>query len=123
MHKLVHQARLAHARLANHRHYLAMPYPHLLLSVAEGLDLRLPPYKAGQPRAALACKQRRTVLAPIGSKTSTGSLSPLTGNLPRAVTCTGPSTRRGVLAIRRMLPGVASCSMRAARCVVCPMTE
>jgi hypothetical protein len=47
--ELVHQARLADTGLADQRHHLAMPRPRLLLSVAEGLELRLPPHKAGQP--------------------------------------------------------------------------
>ena len=75
------------------------------------------------PRAALDCKRRCTALAPISSKTSTGSTSPLTGNCPRALTCTSPSASRRVAAVSRILPGVASCSIRAAKCVVCPTAE
>ena len=66
---------------------------------------------------------RRTALAPTSSNTSTGSARPFTGTGPRAVTCTRPSTRRRVAALSRMLPGVANCSMRAARCVVSPTAE
>jgi hypothetical protein len=54
---------------------------------------------------------------------ATGSTSPFTGTGPRAVTCTRPSTRCRVAAVRRLLPGVAYCSMRAARCVVSPTAE
>src|SRR4029450_10874010 len=47
--ELVHQARLADTGLPDQPPPLAMPPPRLLLSVAEGLEFRLPPHKAGQP--------------------------------------------------------------------------
>src|SRR4029434_2984036 len=75
------------------------------------------PTKRVSPRAALACKRRRIVLTPTSSKTSTGSVSPLTGNCPRALTWTRPSASRRVAAVSRMLPGGASCSkIRRAAC-------
>ena len=45
---------------------------------------------------------------------------PLTGIAPRGFTSTYPSARRRVSAVRRVVPGVAICSMRAARWVVWP---
>ena len=50
-------------------------------------------------------------------------IGPFTGNCPRALTWTRPSAGRRVAAVSRILPGVASCSMRAARCVVWPTAE
>ena len=43
------------------------------------------PTKRVSPRAALACKRRRIALAPTSSNTSTGSVSPLTGNWSQGV--------------------------------------
>ena len=62
-------------------------------------------------------------MTPTNSNTSTGSARPLIGTGPSACTRTNPSTSRSVVAGSRMLPGGASCSMRAARCVVWPMAE
>ena len=76
------------------------------------------PTKRVSPRLVAACKRRRMALAPVSSKTSTGAVRPLTGTGPKLSTRTSPSTSRSVAAVSRMLPGVASCSMRAARCVV-----
>src|SRR5262249_24376273 len=119
----VYQARLAHPSLADHGYHLAVPRSSLLQHLLERRQLLLPSDEARQPRAALACKRRRSVLAPVSSKTSTGSVSPLTGNCPRALTWRSPSASLSVAAVSRMLPGVASCSMRAAKCVVWPMAE
>jgi len=54
------------------------------------------------PRAALACKHPRIVLAPTSSNTSTGSASPLTGNRPSVLTCTRPSANLRVAAVSRI---------------------
>lgn len=75
------------------------------------------------PRATAACKRLRTVLAPVSSNICTGSDIPFTGTEPRSSTRTKPSTSRSVAADNRMLPGVASCSIRAAKCVVGPTAE
>ena len=81
------------------------------------------PTKGVSPRTANACRRVRAGPAPTSSHTSTGVGSPLTGTGPRGVTWTHPSASRRVSAVSRMLPGGASCSMRAARCVVWPMAE
>ena len=57
---------------------------------------------------------------PEAFKTSTGFARPLTGMGPSERTCIRPSTSRRVAGASRMVPGVASCSIRAARCVVSP---
>jgi hypothetical protein len=48
------------------------------------------------------------------------SLRPLMGTGPSGVTWTKPSVSCSVSAVSRMLPGAASCSMRAAKWVVWP---
>src|SRR6266508_1810690 len=123
MDELINQARLAHAGLAHQRHHLAVPGLRLRQRLVQGVELVLPPDEARQPRAAAACKRRRSALAPTSSKTSTGYGKPLTGTGPRACTRTSPSTKPRVLGVRRMLPGVAICSIRAARTVVSPTAE
>ena len=45
------------------------------------------------------------------------------GTGPRGLTATWPSASSSVCPVIRMLPGAASCSIRAARCVVCPTAE
>ena len=120
--ELVQQTGLANARLPNDRHDLTMAGTGPFQGLAEGRQLRLPPHEARAGRAA-ACKRVRAAAAPTSSKTSTGAVSPFIGTGPRALTCTNPSTSRSVSAVNRMLPGVASCSMRAARCVVWPIAE
>ena len=62
-------------------------------------------------------------LAPTSSKTSTGSVSPLTGTGPRALTWTKPFDQPQRRGSQADAAGVASCSIRAARCVVWPMAE
>ena len=78
------------------------------------------PTKRVSPRRAAASRRVRAAPAPTRSNTSTGSLSPLIGTGPSGVTWTKPSARCSVAPVSRMLPGAASCSMRAARCVVWP---
>ena len=90
--------------------------------LAQGRQLRVAADKAGEPRATAAWRRCRSALVPTRSKTSTGAVSPLTGTGPSALTRIKPSTRRSVAAVRRIVPGGASCSMRA-RWVVSPMAE
>ena len=49
MHKLIGQARLAHARLAYQCHHLAVPGFRLRQRLVQSLQLGLPPDKARQP--------------------------------------------------------------------------
>src|SRR5215471_10516926 len=78
------------------------------------------PTNAVDPRAAAAWKRDRTVDAPNVSYASTGSVRPLTAIGPSALTSICPSTSASVAAVSNVDPGSASCSMRAARCVVWP---
>ena len=68
-------------------------------------------------------RRRRTVVAPTSSNTTTGSVSPFTGIGPSALTSTRSSTSRRVTGVSRLRPGVASYSMHAARCIVCPVSD
>ena len=61
--------------------------------------------------------------APMSSNTSTGSSKPFTGTVPNDVTSTKPSASRKLSPVIRTVPGVASCSMRFARCTVGPMAS
>ena len=123
MDELIGQARLAHPRLAHQRHHLAVPGGRLRQHRCRASSSCCRPTKRVSPRAAVACKRRRSALAPTSSKTSTGSGKPLTGTEPKAFTRTSPSTSPRVLGVSRMLPGVAICSIRAARTVVSPTAE
>jgi hypothetical protein len=123
MDTLIDQAGLADPSLTDHGHHLTVACPSTLQGLDQGRELRVASDKAGEPRTAAACKRRRIPLAPTSSKMSTGLLSPFTGMDPRGMTCTNPSTSRRVAAVKRMVPGVASCSSRAARCVVWPTAE
>ena len=49
MHKLIGQARLAHARFTHQRRHLAMPSLRLRQRLVQGVELVLPPHKARQP--------------------------------------------------------------------------
>ena len=119
--ELVHQARFPHP-LPRPRHHLAMPAP-ARSRPAQGRQFLLPPDEAGEPacRAGLQTPTDRTGPDQLKDLHRVGE--PLTGNCPRALTCTRPSTNLRVAAVSRILPGVASCSMRAARCVVWPTAE
>ena len=81
------------------------------------------PTKRVSPRAAAAWSRVRVADGPASSNTSTGLAIPLTGTGPIGTTWTNPSASRSVSAVSRVEPGVASCSMRAARCVVWPTAE
>ena len=81
--KLIDQAGLAHARLPRP----GRPPGRGPLRPAPGpaagpASSGCRPTKRVRPRAAAACKRRRSALAPTSSKTSTGSSSPLTGTGP-----------------------------------------
>ena len=78
------------------------------------------PTKRVSPRRAAACRRVRAGPAPVTWYTSTGSASPFTGTGPSDFTAMKPSTSPRVEGVSRMLPGLANCSIRAARCVVWP---
>ena len=121
--ELVEETGLADPRFPDDRHHLAVPSPSLFQRLVQGRELRLPPHKGVNPRAANVCRRIRTGPAPTSSHTSMGAGNPLTGTRPKGVTWTHPSTSRRVSAVSRMVPGGASCSIRAARWVVWPIAE
>ena len=118
--ELVDQAGLAHPRLPNDRHDLAVAGASALQGLAQGLDLRLPPDEAGEPTGRKRLQTRPGGAAPTSSNTSTGSASPLTATGPSALTWTNPSASRRVSPVVSTEPGFAICSIRAARWVVWP---
>ena len=116
--KLMHQARLPHTCFPHQGDHLAVARLCLCQGLVERLQLLLPPYKRCQAPRGRRLQAPAEMTGAHQLKHLDGLSSPFTGTGPRAVTCTRPSTRRRVAAVRRMLPGVANCSMRAARCVV-----
>src|SRR6185295_5839037 len=89
--ELVIQAGLADAGLAHHGHHVAA-----------------------------AWNRDRIAEAPTISYTSIGCARPFTGVGPIDRTSMYPSASARVSEVSTVVPGLASCSMRAARCVVCP---
>ena len=88
----------------------------------QGREFRLPAHKARQTTSGhLQAPPQGT--GPDQLEDLHGLRQAFTGTGPSAVTCISPSASRSVSAVNRMLPGVASCSIRAARCVVWPMAE
>ncbi len=69
------------------------------------------------------CHRVRGGLALRSSNDSTGSSNPFTASEPSGRTRTNPSASRRVSADIKIVPGVASCSMRAARYVDWPTAE
>ena len=67
-----------------------------------------------------ASRRERIGTAPLISWTSTGACSPRTGTGPSGRAATRPRTSAIVSSVARMVPGLAICSIRAARCTVCP---
>src|SRR4029450_8555256 len=142
VHELVHQPRLAYPSLAEQGDELTLPLGGLRQGLRQSGAPSSPrpcapcaracvstassgsrPTKRVSPRATAACKRRWTGVAPTNSKTSTGSASPLEGIGPKGGARRGPSPSRRVAAVKRIVPGGANCSMRAARFVVRPTPE
>ena len=119
----IDQARLPHARLADQRHHLTMSRPSPLQRLLQRRQLLLPSHEAGEPARCTGLQASTDGTGPDQLKDLHGLSQPLTGNCPRALTWTSPSASLRVAAVSRILPGVASCSMRAARCVVWPTAE
>ena len=93
--------------------HLAMACLGPLQGLLERRQLVLPPHKGCQAPHGRGLQALAQPTCAHQLEDATGSSRPFTGTGPRAVTCTRPSTRRRVAAVRRLLPGVASCSMRA----------
>ena len=119
----MHQTGLAHTRFSHQGDHLALPGLRLGQGLMQRRQLVLPPHKGGEPPRGGDLQAPAQMTGTRSSNTSTGSSRPFTGTGPRAVTWTRPSTSRRVAALRRMVPGVAVCSMRAASTVVSPTAE
>ena len=119
LHELAHEARLAHARLAHQRHDLALPRFRALERLAQQPQLRVPAHEGVRPRAAAACSRAAPAPPPPPRTLPPPEPSPH-GNGPARRHREIPSVRRCVSSLRRMLPGRASFSIRAARWVVWP---
>ena len=65
--ELIEEPGLAHARLPDDRHDLAMARAGPLQGLAEGLDLVLPPHKGGEDAGRAACRRVRVGSAPMSS--------------------------------------------------------
>ena len=63
-----------------------MPRPGPLQGVLQGRQLLLSAHKAGEPPRRTGLQAPSDGTAPTSSKISTGSVSPLTGNGPSALT-------------------------------------
>jgi hypothetical protein len=118
--KLPEETRLAQARLPDHGDHLTMPPARPVERAAELLRLCGAAGEAREPPPRRGLEPGTGGAGPHQIETSIGSASPLIGTGPSAVTWPKPSAKRSVSAVSRMLPGAASCSMRAARCVVWP---
>ena len=121
--ELVDQARLAHARLPHQRHHLAMPGLRLCQGLVQGLQLLLPPHKAREPPRGRRLQAPAQRTGPHQLKHLHGLGQPLDRHRPQGVDLHQALHQPQGGGRQAMLPGVASCSMRAARCVVCPTAE
>src|SRR5580765_2745041 len=91
-----------------------------LLGAAELLQLRVAADEPRQPAAGACLKTGPRRARPRHLVNLHRVASPLTGTGPSALTATKSSTSSRVDAVSRMLPGLASCSIRPARWVVWP---
>ena len=119
--ELVHETRLAYTGLGNERHDLAMTVGGELLDAAELLKFGIATDEPRQPASGARLEAGARRPRPRQFVTSTASESPFTGTGPSGFTATKPSTISSVDRVRRMVPGLASCSMRDARWVVRPI--
>ena len=120
--ELVDEARLAHPGLGNERHNLTMTVAGELLDAAELLKFGIAADEPRQPASGdrlepgprRACPCHFVDIHRVGEPLHRHRAERLHGDeaFHHAPASTGVS---------RMLPGLASCSMRAARCVVRPM--
>ncbi len=119
--ELPDEPRLAHARLADHGDHLAVARLGPVEGAAELLQLGVAADEAREPPRGRGLEAGAAAPAPTSSNTSTGSPSPLTGTGPSGVTWTKPSASAQRLGGEPdACRASASCSMRAARCVVWP---
>ena len=117
------KAALPHPGFPHDGHELPVACTGQRVRLAQRLDLRLAPtQRVRRPRGEGLRRSAGT--RPHQLKASRGCCrSPRTGVGPSGLTWTSSSASRRVSVVRRIPPGVASCSIRAARCVVCPMAE
>ena len=114
--ELVEQPRLADARLAHERDYLALAGRGQLARPIERRQFVPRPTKGVRPRPADACRRVRAAPTPTRSNASIGCDRPFTGTCPSVRRSTKPSARPAVAAVSLIVPGLASCSIRLARC-------
>ena len=119
--ELPDQPRLADAGLADHRHDLAVPLARLLQRRAQrARSPRRDRRSASAPRGGGLQPRVRTGPAPVSSKISIGVRQPLDRHGPERLHLDEALGEGSVSGVSRIVPGSAICSMRAARCVVCP---
>ena len=116
--ELPEETRLAHARLPDHGDHLAVAQAGPVESVAELLQLCVPADKAREPPPRRGLEAGAGGAGPRQLEHLDRLAEPL--DRRRAERSDLDEARRSVPAVSRMLPGAASCSMRAARCVVWP---
>ena len=91
---LIHQSRLADARLPHQGDHLALPGLRLGQGLVQRRQLVLPPHKGGESSRRSGLQAPAQMTGAHQLKHSTGSSRPFTGTGPSAVTCTRPSTSR-----------------------------
>ena len=123
MGELVEEAGLAHPGFADDCHHLAVPGPGLFQGLVQGCQLRLPPHEGSQPPR---CKRLQARAGRASAHQLThlhGSGQSLDGHRAQGGDLDPPLCQPQGLGRQPNGPGGASCSMRAARCVVWPMAE
>ena len=123
MDELVHQAGLAHPGLAHHGHHLAVARAGLLERLPQGGDFRLAPHKAGEAPRGRGLEAAAQGAGPDQLEHLHRLCHALDRYWSQGLHLHQALDQPQVAAVRRIVPGVASCSMRAARCVVCPTAE
>ena len=121
--KLVHQPRLPHAGLAHHRYHLTVPRPGLGQRRVQESQLRLPPHKAGE---APGTGDLQAPTHATGAKQLPHFhwlCQALDGHRPPGLEPHQAFDQLRGRGHEQNVPGGAVCSMRAARCVVCPTAE
>ena len=123
MDTLVDQAGLPYTGLAHQGHHLAVARARLGQRLLQGGEFRLTPDKAGEAprRRGLEAAVQRA--GPDQLEDLHRRVESLDRHRPEGGDPHQPLDQPRVAAVSRMVPGVASCSMRAAKCVVWPTAE
>jgi hypothetical protein len=123
MGELVEQPRLAHAGLADQGDDLALAGRGQLARPLEGRQLALAADEGREAPAGrrLEARARRTDARQI--ERLDWLREPFTGTGPSGRRSMNPSASRAVAAVSLIVPGLASCSIRLARCTVGPIAS